>query len=232
MTIQHPFNHGGAQPTTFGYITTDHPRLDRIQNGISAVCGYLAVASVAAIAALTLWNMISRLLFAAPHGWIPGIIEQSLLVNAAFFGMVTAYRTGAHVAVASLFNKCPRPVQKALLVFSYLLVVISLLVILVTGLRSLVSSWQLGHVMPPGMAQLAVPTWIWKVSIPLACLLGLVIVLIDLGRELVAPWTTTATDYHPGDMAQEPAGSEPSAHHDASTSPLVPEVAAKVGDTR
>jgi len=73
--IQHPFRRGSAHRTTFGYLTEDHPKLDRIQNAISAACGAAAAAAVLGIAVLTLWEVLCRTFFREPQGWVPGLIE-------------------------------------------------------------------------------------------------------------------------------------------------------------
>lgn len=219
--IQHPFRQGTAHRTTFGYVTDGRPTLDRVQNAISAVCGVIAAASVIGIALLTLWEVVCRAFFGNPQGWVPGFIEQALLVSAAFFGIVTAYRSGAHVAIVSLFNKFPTPVRKALLLFSYVVIAICLAFIAVASWRAMEFSYRIGELTPPGMADLSVPSWIWKVPIPVSCALGLVVVLIDLYREATSSWRITATDYDPGDA---PAPSAPGRASDTtmSTAPVSP----------
>ncbi|MDV8070923.1 TRAP transporter small permease [Rhodococcus sp. IEGM 1366] len=202
--VQRPFRKGTARRTIFGYVTDDHPGLDKVQNAISAVCGVISAASIVGIALLTLWEVLCRSFFGNPQGWVPGIIEQALLVSAAFFGIVTAYRGGAHVAVVSLFNKFPVPVRKALLLFSYIVISICLAFIAISSWRAMYFSYRIGEVMPPGMADLSVPSWIWKVSIPVSCALGLVVVLIDLYREATSSWCITTTDYDPGDATTTP----------------------------
>lgn len=202
--VQHPFRQGTARRTTFGYVTDDHPGLDKVQNAISAACGVISAAAIVAIALLTLWEVLCRSFFANPQGWVPGIIEQALLVSAAFFGIVTAYRGGAHVAIVSLFNKFPPAVRKALLLFSYVVIAICLAVIAIASWRAMHFSYRVGEMMPPGMADLSVPSWIWKAPIPLSCALGLIVVLIDLYREATSSWRITVTDYDPGDTTAAP----------------------------
>lgn len=199
--VQHPFRHGRARRTAFGYATDDHPGLDKVQNAISAACGIISAAAIVGVGLLTLWEVLSRAVLGDSQGWVAGFIEQALLVSAAFFGIVTAYRGGAHVAIVSLFNKFPTPVRKALLLFSYVVIAICLAFIAIAGWRAMYFSYTIGEVTPPGMADLSIPSWIWKAPIPVSGLLGLVVVLIDLYREATSSWQITATDYDPGDTS-------------------------------
>lgn len=197
--IVHVGRHGAAQRTRFGYLTDDHPTLDRVQNAISAVCGTIAGVAVVAITVLTLAEAIGRSVFDAPLGWSVAFIEQYLLTAAAFFGLVTAYRGGAHVAVISLYEKARPPVQKALLVFAYLVVLVGLIAIGYAGLQGTLFAIDSGEAPVPGSSELGLPSWMWRSFVPMAALLGIVVVAIDLYRELTSPWTGPTTDYDPGD---------------------------------
>ncbi|MGW8591903.1 TRAP transporter small permease [Dietzia sp. NPDC055877] len=192
-----------ARRTPFGYLTDTHPRLDRIQNGISAFCAVIASVAIVVIVALTALEVFTRTAFDAPLGWNVGLVEQYLMMTLAFFGTVTAYRAGAHVAVVTIFEKTPEPVRKVLLLITYLIILAGLVLLVYSGTRAMQFSFVTSEIPPPGMAELSLPSWWWKSIIPVASGLGFVVVAIDLYRELTAPFNRVATDYEPGIHAEE-----------------------------
>lgn len=192
-----------ALHTLFGYVTDDHPRLDRVQNGISAVCAAVACVAIVIIAGLTVLEVFTRTFLDSPLGWNVGFVEQYLMMAVAFFGTVTAYRSGAHVAVVTIFEKTPPVVRKVLLVVAYLIILVGLVLLVYSGTRAAHFSFVTDEMPPPGMAELPWPTWWWKSIIPIASVLGLVVVVIDLYRELTAPLTRVVTDYEPGILPEE-----------------------------
>lgn len=187
-----------AQRTIFGYVTHDHPRLDKVQNGVSAMCAAIAGTAIVIIAGLTALEVFTRSLFDSPLGWNVGFVEQYLMMAIAFFGTVTAYRAGAHVAVVTIFERTPPVVRKILLILTYLIIITGLAILVYSGTRAAHFSFVTSEMPPPGMAELPWPTWWWKSIIPIASVLGLVVVVIDLYRELTAPLTWVVTDYEPG----------------------------------
>lgn len=217
-TIVHPGHHGTARATTFGYVTTDHPRMDRIQNAISAGCGYIAGLAVLAMVFVTLAEVVARTFLNAPLGWSLALLENILLPAAAFFGTVTAYRSGAHVAVVSVFEKMSVPGKKTALLAAYLLVGLGMAALAVTGFQATVFAFQAGTGPVPGSSQLLIPEWVWRSMVPVSMGLGMIVVAIDIWREISGPWSRIATDYEPGDETDRaiielaaPSTSEPSA---------------------
>lgn len=192
-----------ALRTLYGYVTDDHPRLDKVQNGISALCAAVAGVAIVIIAGLTVLEVFTRTLFDTPLGWNVGFVEQYLMMAVAFFGTVTAYRSGAHVAVVTIFEKTPPVVRKVLLVIAYLIILVGLVLFVYSGTRAAHFSFVTDEMPPPGMAELPWPTWWWKSIIPVASVLGFVVVVIDLYRELTAPLTRVVTDYEPGVLPEE-----------------------------
>ncbi|MBB3664555.1 TRAP-type C4-dicarboxylate transport system permease small subunit [Prauserella sediminis] len=194
---------GTAIETTTGFRTHDHPRLDRVQNAVSGICAVLAGAALVAITVLTVAEVVVRNLFDSPLGWNVGLVEQYLMMAMAFFGLVTAYRTGSHIAVSTLYGRLPAMGQKALTLLGELVIVFGLAWLLVAGIDSAAFAFQTQEQPVPGSADLPWPTWWWKSIMPLAALLGLVIVGIDLYRELISPWNAPCTDYTPSDVPTE-----------------------------
>ncbi|ULN49584.1 TRAP transporter small permease subunit [Mycolicibacterium goodii] len=194
---------GEAKRTMFGYTTDEHPLLDRIQNGLSMVAGLIAGTCLVALVALTCTEVVARLVFGKPLGWNVAFTEKYLLVGSAFFGIVTAYRSGAHVAVTSIFEKFPFPVRKGLLLVTHVLVVVIFALVAWFGLQAMLSAIELGEVPPIGSTELSVPEWVWKSFVPVASAMALIVAAIDLAREALAGPFAIATDYEPGDFTTE-----------------------------
>lgn len=186
---------GPVERTRFGYLTDDHPRLDRVQNALSAVSGVIAVVAVIAILVLTLAGVVGRAVFEAPLGWSVSLIRTYLLAALAFFGAVTAYRTGAHVAVTSIFERFAPRAQKILLVIAYSVVIAGFAALFIAGTAASVFALETGMWPFPGPSELMIPTWLYEAIVPVASLFGMVVVGIDLCRELFSPWDRPHTDY-------------------------------------
>lgn len=194
---------GTARPTSFGYETDDHPSLDRIQNAISYSAGIIAGLALVIMVAITCVEVFSRLVFDQPLGWNVSFTERNLLVGGAFFGIVTAYRTGSHVAVTSVFGALPHNVQKALQIATHVIVSVIFALLFWFGLQATLGAAAAGEIPPKGATELPIPEWIWRSFIPLGSIMALVIAVIDLYREVTAPWSELATDYDPGENFTE-----------------------------
>jgi TRAP-type C4-dicarboxylate transport system permease small subunit len=195
----HPDRSGHARRTMWGYHTEDHPTLDRVQNSVSAFCGVIAGAAVVSITLLTLAEVFARTAFSSPLGWSVSFIELYLLPVTAFFGLVAAYRSGAHVAVVSLFEKLGPRAQKLMLVLSYVVLIIGLLSIGIPGVHAVLAAVANGEGPGPGSSELVIPSAVWRAIVPISALFGLILVGIDLFREATAPLNRVVTDYDPGD---------------------------------
>lgn len=171
-----------------------HPRLSRTQDGISAFCGVLAGGSLIAITVLTVVEVVARSIFGSPLGWNVALVEQYLMMSMAFFGTVTAYRTGAHVAVVTLYDKFSPRLQKLFTLLSQLVVLSAFLCLAYAGADGALFALRMDEAPVPGMAELPLPTWWWKSIMPTAALLGAVIVVIDLYLELTGSWRAPVTD--------------------------------------
>lgn len=194
---------GHAERTSFGYITKEHPGLDRIQNGISFAAGMIAGLSIVTMAVLTCVEVFSRLVIGQPLGWNVAFTERYLLVAGAFFGIVTAYRAGAHVAVASIFSTLPFNVRKILQLATHTIVAIIFALLFWYGLQATLNSAQMGEIPPVGATELSIPEWIWRSFVPLGSAMAFIIAVIDLYREITSRWSVIATDYDPGDATLE-----------------------------
>ncbi|WP_298074539.1 TRAP transporter small permease [uncultured Corynebacterium sp.] len=195
----HPGHHGTAERSTYGYHTEDHPGFDKIQNTVSAVCAWIAGAAILGLALVTLAEIVAREFFGAPLGWNISVTERYLLPITAFFGLVTTYRTGTHIAVESLFSKFAPKVQKTILLLIHLAVVITMIFVFIGGWNQTYMAFSLGHATLPGMADLATPDWTYRVIVPIAAALCAFVAALDFVRELITPWDRPYTDYDPGE---------------------------------
>lgn len=232
--VVHPFRRGAAERTRFGYLTGQHPRLDRLQNTISAICGSVAGLAITVMVVLTLVDVAGRTIFQTPLGWTVSFIETHLMLGAAFFGIVAAYRSGAHVAVASVYHRFSPRVQKPLLLMSHTIVAVGFTVLLIAGTQDTLFALATRQQPLPGASELPIPSAVWKAYIPIASGLGLVLVLVDLFRELLSPWDRPSTDYDPGDLLEDklPAPQTPAPQPSADPSPSPTELVANSKDAR
>lgn len=194
---------GTARRLPFGYETDDHPRLDKVQNLLSYVAGLLAGFAVVLMVVVTCVEVFSRSVLGQPLGWNVSFVERYLMVGAAFFGIVTAYRTGAHVAVTSIFEGLPHNAKKILHIATHAIVAVIFALLAWFGLEATVNAAVAGEIPPVGATELHIPEWVWRSFIPIGSAMALVIALIDLYREITAPWSELATDYDPGEHLAE-----------------------------
>ncbi|MFC8178791.1 TRAP transporter small permease [Rhodococcus sp. NPDC057297] len=194
---------GSIRSTTFGYITDSHPRLDRFQNAVSAVAAVLAGTCVVVMAVLTCYEVFSRLAFDRPLGWNVSFTERYLMVGTSFFGTVTAYRTGSHVAVTGLVERLTVALRKPLRLITLIVVAVVFGLLFWFGLRAAIVSADLHEVPPVGATELRIPEWMWRSFVPAGSIMALAIVAVDLYREVTAPWSTVATEYDHEDRTVE-----------------------------
>lgn len=194
---------GDARRTMFGFVTDDHPKLDRIQNALSAVAALFAGACIVVLVLLTCLEVFARAVLGQPLGWNVSFTESYLMVGAAFFGIVTAYRTGAHIAVTSIFEKLPFWSQKTVVLITHGIVAIVFALLFWFGLQATLDSIAMNEIPPPGSAELSIPDWIWKSFVPIASAMAFVIAVIDLVREIIAGPSVLGTEYDPGETILE-----------------------------
>ncbi|WP_157691419.1 TRAP transporter small permease [Brevibacterium sandarakinum] len=170
---------------------------------ISYTAGVTAGLALVLMVLITCIEVFSRAVFGQPLGWNVSFTERYLLVGSAFFGIVTAYRTGAHVAVTSVFGMLPLRVQKTLQIMTHAMVSVIFALLFWYGLQAALNAAATGEIPPKGATELPIPEWIWRAFIPLGSIMGMTIAVVDLYREITAPWGVLATDYDPGDNFKE-----------------------------
>ncbi|KAB1503127.1 TRAP transporter small permease [Corynebacterium sp. 320] len=197
--VIHPGHDGTATRTPYGFRTTDHPRLDKLQNAISAVCTWIAGAAIILLVLITAAEVFMREVLSHPLGWNISLTEKYLLPTIAFFGLIVAYRTSTHIAVETIFTKLPRPVQKIILVLIHASVAFSMVMLALAGWNETWMAFSLHHQTLPGMADLPLPDWTFRAIVPCAAILCAFLAAIDFYREVTTPWHRPFTDYDPGE---------------------------------
>lgn len=159
-------------------------RLVKIEKGISTLCMAIAALSLIGITLLTVAEVISRNVASRPLGWNVAIVEQYLMMAMAFFGAVTAYYAGAHIAVATVYDRFPEAVRRVLTVLAHLIVFACFALLFWAGTGAAWFSLRLGEAPVPGMAELPLPTWWWRSIMPAASVLGAFIALCEIWHAL------------------------------------------------
>lgn len=168
-------------------MTPPPPRdtaLVRVEKAISSVCAAIAGFSLVGITVLTVAEVISRNLASTPLGWNVAIVEQYLMMAMAFFGAVTACYAGAHIAVATVYDRFPEPVRRALTLLAHAIVLACFVLLVWAGTGAAWFSFRLDEAPVPGMAELPLPTWWWKAIMPVASILGAFIALCEIWHTL------------------------------------------------
>lgn len=105
--------------------------------------------------------------------------------------------------MVSVFERMNTAGRKASLLLSYALLLIGFGALTVTGFMAALFAFQHGEGPTPGSAELLIPDGVWKSMVPISMGLGFILVVIDLWREITAPWSRVATDYEPGDTVDQ-----------------------------
>jgi TRAP-type C4-dicarboxylate transport system permease small subunit len=135
----------------------------------AAVCIFI-------IMCLTTADMVTRTLFNKPLPGLYEVTEQHLLVGAAFFGMLYAYRKGALIRITGLVDHFPKParlvVEYFALLSSFLVTVLFVIGTFMQFQRSLVTRAALG--------EWNTPTWPAYLLIPISLSFVGLAILMDI----------------------------------------------------
>lgn len=80
---------------------------------LSRTALYLAAALLAAMATVTMWQVLARFVFHVPQAWSE-VLVRTLMIWAAFLALGTAYQKGVMVAVDVLHRLVPSAVRLVL----------------------------------------------------------------------------------------------------------------------
>jgi TRAP-type C4-dicarboxylate transport system permease small subunit len=138
--------------------------------------GYLSAACIFIIVCLTTADMVTRTLFNKPLPGLYEVTEQYLLVGAAFFGMLYAYRNGALIRVTVLIDHFPKPAR---LVVEYFALLVSFLVTILFVMGTFMQ-FQRNLVTRAALGEWNTPTWPAYLLIPVSLSFVGLAILMDI----------------------------------------------------
>ncbi|RBM14719.1 hypothetical protein DI005_28990 [Prauserella sp. PE36] len=174
--------------------TTDAPRRtrpetataragSRVLRAASAVERAAFAVAAGALVTMTLLMVVEiamRYFIASPIGWNFGFIQDYLLPGYFFLALAYTVRTGAHVTIDVVYQRCPAPVRAAMTVIARVLMLGLSALLLWAGLLTTHDAWSSRDIPPPGGAELSIPTWTWHVLVPVGAALLTVRLVCDL----------------------------------------------------
>lgn len=168
--------------------------LRRVQQTITISAFTISALILTVMSVLTGVEVFMRYFFDLPLGWNVNFTEQYLMVGLAFFGVTVAYRTGAHVAVASVYDRLPAQTRKMVLLLSQAVIIAAVLPVLVNGAVAAGLSFELNETPAVGGSELPLSYGLWKSLVPIGSALLIATVFIDFVRELCSSWDGPQTE--------------------------------------
>lgn len=158
-------------------------RAPLVLRAVSTVeCAGLAVAAGALIT-MTLLMVVEtgmRYFVGSPLGWSFGFIQDYLLPGYFFLALAYTVRSGAHVTIDVLYQRCSAALRSAMTATARVLMLGLSALLLWAGLLTTHDAWRSHDIPPPGGADLSIPTWTWHILVPIGATLLTVRLLGDL----------------------------------------------------
>lgn len=189
-----PNDPGKRTELPVGYRSQDHPVLDTIQNVLAWTGAFVGGVTLIAMVVLTSVEVIMRYFFTRPLGWNVAFTEQYLMVGLAFIGLTVAYRTGAHVAVLSFYERFSGRTRKVIMLFTHVLIMFGMALIVWNGAVAAWHAFSFNEVPPPGGSELPLPSGLWRSLVPIGAGMFFINIAVDFYRELTAPWNEPVTE--------------------------------------
>ncbi|MCF2570771.1 TRAP transporter small permease [Brevibacterium sp. UCMA 11754] len=178
-----------------GYRTGEAPfPVRRLQQSITIAAFAISTLILVVMSVLTGVEVFMRYFFDQPLGWNVNFTEQYLMVGLTFFGVTVAYRTAAHVAVASVYDRLPASTRKLVLLLSQAVIIAAVLPVMLNGAVAAGLSFGLNETPAVGGSELPFNYGLWKSLVPIGSALLIITVLIDFVRELCADWSGPITE--------------------------------------
>ena len=147
--------------------------------GLYKIYTGIGIASMGLVALCVIYAVIARYFFSVSHRQMEEFITTAFAFT-TFWGIGICFIEKEHVAIDSVVNMFPPLVRKIVLLFNYAVVLIVLTVMLYFGTKY---AAKYGHQISFGMR---VPmAWMYGI-IPAGCAIGIVCVLVNLGKDILA----------------------------------------------
>lgn len=155
--------------------------LNKIKDAIAKVFEWICIILISLLTILSVAAVVLRYIFQ-----ITFIQQEELItflfVVATFLGTVVVMKEKSHVSVALVQMNMPVPVQKAMEIGKYL-VMIAVQVVLIYASRKWIATNK--SFLTPG---LRIPYWTVYIMLPLSCFFSMIIQIIDLINIIIHPW--------------------------------------------
>ena len=155
--------------------------LNKIKDVIAKVFEWICVVLITLLTILSVVSVVLRYVFG-----ITFIQQEELItflfVIATFLGTIVVMNQKSHVSVALLQMNMPIPVQKAMEIFKYI-VMIAIQVVLLYASQKWIATNQ--SFLTPGLRILY---WTVYIMLPISCFFSMIIQIIDLINTIILPW--------------------------------------------
>jgi len=126
---------------------------------------FISGLSLIILVAVTAVGVLMRYVLNRPFSWQEEV-QLWCYVWLSFFGGSLAFKHGGHVAIEVLVEIFPKPLQRVIGVFVYLVVSLLLIYLILNGFRFVMLQWEIGRT----TNVLHVPYYIVCIALPLGCL--------------------------------------------------------------
>ncbi|WP_418316275.1 TRAP transporter small permease [Piscinibacter sakaiensis] len=114
--------------------------LSRPLDAVYRMCIWLSAAAIVCMSLIVPWGVFTRYVLGSGSGW-PEPIAVMLMVVFTFLGGAAAYRAGAHIAVAMLTSRLPRPAARVASWLSDLVMLAVSGFIVIWGISLCIATW-------------------------------------------------------------------------------------------
>lgn len=184
------------------------PALRHSQQAITLAAFAVAPLAMAVMAILTCIEVLMRYFLDNPLGWNVNFTEQYLMVGLSFLGLTVGYRTGGHVAVASIYDRLPPRGRKTVMMVAQAVMIASCIPIFISGFTAAQLSLGLNETPAVGGAELPLNYGLWKSLVPIGTGLFILTVLIDLIRESFSRERGPITEVADSELPVETGGED------------------------
>jgi TRAP-type C4-dicarboxylate transport system permease small subunit len=120
-----------------------------------------------------------RYAFDSPLGWNVSLVEKFLLPGIVMLGLPWARANASHVSAGMVYERLPRGVQRLCTTVAEVIEVTCYLALLVAGVAIAWRMFEIGAEPPPLSSQVPLPSWVWRLFLPLGAAASILIVVSD-----------------------------------------------------